>query len=587
MQLKKICLTLSLSIYLLATVSSLVKADCDYNCDEICGSSCGSKTCITGAEDCSGQHYGPGDPGCPPGQKQKTTCGASVDTSRPYWTPESNPDLPCETHCEDSSTGCACVQEKVDFWCGSCDPTPTPTPTSDPDNPDPTSNPTSTTSIISGRISADEGAAMSGPFCYQAGFDTLSFSGWNVSVTNTAAPSTTYTTNVSGGNFSVNTVNSGHTFTVTLDLSAQTGTSNYVCSCPAPLNPNNPYLCQYTGVVSPNNTVNFYLKEYNLSNDSWFQVFGGNFFGRTNIVSTVPYAFCLEEDGCQPALSVPIPSSLNLISSGFPISNTDYANNIVSYDDSSIYHSYLHLTNRPTNANSYDVSTDLSQVSYEYFYKLAENSAQKVGNGEDLEPLLSDWTNASWWSSSEPNYIKVDGNVSIDETQGFNLSSNQRLVVFVDGNLTFDDSNTGDSNRKITSVANGGFLAFFASGNILVTPNVGYELNPLSPSTPIVSNANSNVEGIFVADNNLIIQSKTAIGEVPPDRKFIGAGTFVGWNNVLLNRTFNDNNFGPILNNTQAIENFIYRPDLLANWPVKLKASTSNWREVDPQFIGQ
>jgi hypothetical protein len=77
------------------------------------------------------------------------------------------------------------------------------------------------------------------------------------------------------------------------------------------------------------------------------------------------------------------------------------------------------------------------------------------------------------------------------------------------------------------------------------------------------------------------------VGGTLPDKKFIGAGTFIGWQAVNLNRTFDDGNIGKILNNNQAIENFVYRPDLLANWPVKLKASVSNWHEVNSQLISQ
>lgn len=518
-------------------------------------------------------------------QDKKPVTGGETHDGSTYWAPQGTIGVTCQSFCED---GCrkeeSCIQEHYDRPCSlpSCpsgnDPTSTPNPTNNPVN----------TFLLRGSIQEDIDAVAAGTYCSQASTALLNPSGYKVNVTNTAAPATTYTTSYTSNGWSVSTNTDSSTYTVTLDLSQQTGSTNYVCSCPAPLNPSNPYLCRYTGVSSPRDNIRFYIKEYNLTNDSWFQIFGGNLLGRNSVVGNVPYSFCSSDNGCQPALNVPLAGSSNPLSSGFAFTHADDSNNIsssskvVGYD-----HSYLHLANRPNNLNSYAVSADLNQLSYDYFYKLAENSLQKIGNGEDLEPLLSDWTNAPWWVNNDINYVAIDGNVNIDETKGFNLSSNQQLVVFVDGNLILDDSDTNDSNRKITSVAPGGFLAFFVSGDIIITADVGYELNPLVPSTPAVSNANSNLEGVFVANSNLIMQSKNAIGEVPPDRKFIGAGTFVGWNNVLLNRTFNDNNFGPILSNSQAIENFIYRPDLLANWPTKLKASTSNWREVDPQFINQ
>jgi hypothetical protein len=448
-------------------------------------------------------------------------------------------------------------------------------------DPEPTTEPTGPV-YVSGSVQTDVNAALSGAYCNQTSNSPLSLGGINVNANNIA---NNFNVVPSGGSWSINTTNAGSNYTVTLDLTAQTGSTNYVCSCPAPIDPNNPYVCRYTGVGSPTANVNFYLKEYNLSNDSWFQVFGSNLFSRGSIASDVPYSFCEADGSCQAALSVPPVGSSNPLFSGFAIANTGNNNNLRSSESSSVYHSYFHLIERLNNVNSYAVNTDLNQLSYDYFYKLAENSLQAVGTGEDLEPLLADWTGASWWQTDEINYVAVNGNVSIDESQGFNLTAGQKLVVFVDGNLTLDDSNPNDTNRKITSVDQTSFLAFIVNGNILVTPHVGYELNPSAPSVPTVTVANSNLEGVFVADGTLTIQSKTAIGEVPPDKKFIGAGTFVAWSNVNLNRTFNDNSFGPILNNNQAIENFIYRPDLLANWPTKLKASVSNWREVDPQLI--
>ncbi len=485
---------------------------------------------------------------------------------------------------------CVCEEPNVPFcdvtwWTWCCSPGEPTTGTPTPDGGDPTSTPTGTTSYISGSIQLDESANSSGAFCAQEVPSALNFAGWQVSLTNPSNPSTIYPVSVQNNQFSVNTAASGGSYTLTLDLSGQVGT-NYVCSCPAPPDPNNPYLCQYTGVGSPSGGANFYLKDHNLSNDSWFQVFGGNYFGQSGITSQVPYSFCALDASCQAALGVPVVASSNPTSSGFAITRGSQTE-IVSSGSSGYAHSYLHLDTRTTNRNAYAADTELGQLSYSYFHKLTEEQLQVVGDGTTLQPQLADWTNTAWWQSGEVNYVQVHGDLAINETQGFALTSGQQLVVLVDGNLTLDDSNPADTNRKITSVAQGGFLAFVVQGDILITADVGYQLDPLAPSVPSVNISNSNLEGVFLADNDLILQSKVATGETLPDRKFIGAGTFVGWHNVLLNRTFEDGNQGAILNNNQAIENFIYRPDLLFNWPTKLKVSTSNWREVDPQFIEQ
>ncbi len=531
--------------------------------------------------------------------KDNAGSAGSYSSTDPYaqWNPVGSPTTICQNYCMDGSatdTGVnGTVQETYEIYGGDCVITSNgsggggtnTTTTTTTETTTMAEAPTPGTVLISGSTNLDVNAAVSGSYCNQTASSALTIAGVSIAGTDVGGQ---YTTAYSGSDFSINTFYSGNgMYKVTLDLSGQTGGKNYICSCPAPTDSNNPYVCSYTGVSSPENNVNFYVKEYNLSSNSWLQVFGGNIFGSTAINSPVPYTFCSVDGSCQATLIAPSAGSTNQLSSGFPITNTGDKSKLRSNAILDAYHSYFHLPERSTNVNSYGVFTDIASLSYNYFYNIAENSAQQIGDGQDLEPLLSDWTSTAWWSANDVNYVRVNGNVSIDETQGFNLSSTQKLVVFVDGNLTLDDSNPNDTNRKITSVAKGGFLAFIVSGNILVTPNVGYELNPLVPTVPTVSIANSNVEGVFVADGTLTIQTKSATGEVPPDKKFIGAGTFVGWTNVLTPRTFNDGSFGPVLNNNQAIDNFIYRPDLLANWPTKFKASVSNWREVDPQLINQ
>lgn len=588
----------SLLIISLQVLSTKAFAECDDTTCWGCTGRCGVETCkYSGTFTTVSTHYE-----CVGGCLQLDCWDPSqtgtLDPNTSYFNPGGYENVNCIKSCDmdcwgnsGSNINGSCIYETGETLCD-CeplpgDPTPTPSPTEGGGDPDPTASPTptptSTPSFITGTIQEDNGAALSGNICTQATNNPLSLAHLNIT-------SGAYSANFSSiipGFYTLNTSATGSNYTVTLDLSNQTGLIEYICSCPAALDPDNPYVCQYTGVSSPSDNINFYLQVNNLSSDSWFQVFGGNVFGRDGIASVIPYNFCDDDSNCQSALNAPMPLSSNLLSSGFPITNTGNDSSVRSYDYNIAYHSYFHLPEKASNLNSYDVSTDLNQLSYDYFYKLAENQIQEIGNGEDLEPLLEDWISSTWWVDDEVNYIKVNGNVNIDETQGFHVINDIKLVVFVDGNLILDDSEASDTYRKITSVEQGSFLAFFVNGDIIVTADVGYELDPLNPSTPTVSNANSNLEGVFVANNNLIVQSKTAIGEVPPDRKFIGSGTFVGWNHVLLNRTFNDNDFGPILSNSQAVENFIYRPDLLANWPVKLKASTSNWREVDPRVIIQ
>ena len=86
-----------------------------------------------------------------------------------------------------------------------------------------------------------------------------------------------------------------------------------------------------------------------------------------------------------------------------------------------------------------------------------------------------------------------------------------------------------------------------------------------------------------MADGILQIQGQSVT--TIPDFKFIGAGTFIGWENVELNRDFDDGNRGKSLNGTQAVENFLFRPDFVQNFPEELKVVSKNWHEQAPQRI--
>jgi hypothetical protein len=84
-----------------------------------------------------------------------------------------------------------------------------------------------------------------------------------------------------------------------------------------------------------------------------------------------------------------------------------------------------------------------------------------------------------------------------------------------------------------------------------------------------------NIEGVFIANGRIILQSAGS-----DDKKFVGAGSFVGWSGVDLKRTFEKGQLGRIRNNTTPVETFIYRPDFLLNTPELLKSTEMVWREV-------
>jgi len=131
------------------------------------------------------------------------------------------------------------------------------------------------------------------------------------------------------------------------------------------------------------------------------------------------------------------------------------------------------------------------------------------------------------------------------------------LIIFIDGNLTISES---------ISVDPGGFLAFIVTGNITISPNVGQA---------DAASLEAAVEGIFIADGQIIIQSD-GDNDIP-DKKFVGEGSFIGWSGVSLGRDYEGN-----LNNQNPVELFRFRPDFVINAPEAMKSSHYVWQEQAP-----
>jgi hypothetical protein len=163
------------------------------------------------------------------------------------------------------------------------------------------------------------------------------------------------------------------------------------------------------------------------------------------------------------------------------------------------------------------------------------------------------------FNGSQPGSAPVNGRAyyagsSQSINTAWNVTGGQKIVVFVNGNL--------DINNTI-KVAEGSFLAFIVNGNITVSNTVG---------NTTATDASTNVEGVYIADR-IIIQGGLAGG----DKRFVGAGTFVGWTSVTLGRVFND----PATNDTASTELFIFRPDLVQNVPERMTRPLYSWQETN------
>ncbi len=455
--------------------------------------------------------------------------------------------------------------------------TPTATPTANPG--DPTATPAPTPRNISGSFYLYEDAGVTGDFCGgQTNTDPVTISGAYLSlisgtdVRNYVLPTSS--------DFDINTTSlpNGQTWDIRLTLNSSLAAEDLmVCACPSATDANNPYRCSYFSNSDDETGVDFYLKPYN-ETDAWFQTFGGNVFARNSISSIIPITSCLSSGTCTANLIDSINS--NSLSSGFSLVSTSDNTSILTSDGLNQSRDYINSSDRNTNQNSYATGSQISQYDYDYYYKkLAGDVNFNLTNTSiDLDTLRAD---ATWQSGT--NIICTAGDLNLNDRQNWAVNSGDNVIVLVNGNLNISDNSPTSDPYKLTSVAEGGFLAFIVNGNIVIDPSVGHYIDPKSPTIVAVTNENANLEGLFMADGILQIQGQSA--PTIPDFKFIGAGTFIGWENVELNRDFDDGNRGKALNGSQAVENFLFRPDFVQNFPEELKVVSKNWHEQAPQRI--
>jgi len=148
-----------------------------------------------------------------------------------------------------------------------------------------------------------------------------------------------------------------------------------------------------------------------------------------------------------------------------------------------------------------------------------------------------------------------EGDVTIQQT--WQVNADESVVIFIDGNVTLSDTFAVE---QLIQVAEDGFLALIISGDLIVGASVG---------NGDVTNVTPNVEGVFIVDGTIYIQSDV------DDKRFVGAGTFVGWTDVKLERDLGTDNA------TIPAEYFIYRPDFVRNTPDIMKHPHTIWQETN------
>lgn len=367
-----------------------------------------------------------------------------------------------------------------------------------------------------------------------------------------------------GATYNITTGTANNDYTVILDLPYPPPDPDNAWQCACNANPLDPYQCVFTNQDPTElDSLNFFIKRANANNNAWWQILGGNVFSKQNIQSYVPNSelpgYCNDVPSCTPALIDMNP--------GFTLESPGFAFTL----DGSVmtYHTldsvFLHTNYSRSNAlQATALSADIPEEDYDFFFKKVQDKVVPLPSSQKPVP------------SQNPGIYYHDGDLTINELNAWQVSNSEQIIVFIDGNLLIDD--TSASEQKIITVEKGGtgFLAFFVKNDIEISAKVGYSdiyINPHDDNVALV-------EGVYVANGVIRIDGVADT----QDKKFIGAGSFIGWAGVQLGRSFavpGDNS----LNNQSPSEIFIFRPDFLVNTPNEIKSAHFYLRELQPKTI--
>lgn len=349
-------------------------------------------------------------------------------------------------------------------------------------------------------------------------------------------------------------------YSVTLDPGQYNDGTWKDWSCVCPEN------CSYDGINAPDGPLKFYVSRYDLTHGGWFQTLGGHIFAAQDwpslaINDPIPVSTCEEDPACK---SVMIARDLddNSKSAGFVITGGGLVD---SSDEDGEQANYL--IERPDNPARV-LGSNLEKVTENYSFfanKLNINNA-----AIEYEDNPNNASKPKGLNLENEQAYLINGDMTIKKQ--WLVPAGETIVIFVDGNLYVEDPT--DSIGRVIGVEEGGFLAFIVSGDISFGKRVG---NDIVIGNPAADDLTPNVEGIFVADGSIDVENWEEISG--GDDKFIGAGIFVGWGGVNLNRDFSDASIRKAENNIRPAELFIYRPDLVVNAPESMAEPRLLWQE--------
>jgi hypothetical protein len=330
--------------------------------------------------------------------------------------------------------------------------------------------------------------------------------------------------------------------------------NSLTCTCPVDLL--DPFLCKHTTTTSPSTGQHIYLTNVDLSSGPWWQTSGGNVYGSNSFTSAIPTQ-CAASGLCDAYLITDNADS-DTNSAGIPLTGV-----------SSIISGGYFTQRTGTEPKALDTDhNNLIKENYAFF-----NRGVNLAAADTLDGTITTFPSGATPDSDNTEVYYRNGDLTVDFSSTENVASNRKIVIFVNGDLTF--SSTPDT--QMIDVSQGGFISFISDSDITFDPTVGNSSE---------TDTSPNIAGVFIADGTININGYSEAplnDDTTKDNKFVGEGTFVGWTGFNLNRDY-ENTTNPLqkeLNNTNPIEVFVFRPDFNLNIPNIMMRPSLVWQEVN------
>lgn len=312
--------------------------------------------------------------------------------------------------------------------------------------------------------------------------------------------------------------------------------------------------------------------------DGWFQTIGGLAFGRT-IHTPIPNDELCPLGRCLPFFMASPTFDLHE-SAGIAVAERITA---PTSDET--------ISQRPDHDYAEAVSPDFAQLTLPTIGSSihAHFASQLAPSGNVTEKSAQDVMSFDFSSAPVGDYFWVvpeSLNLSIEEP--LRIGAGRRFIMLVEGSVTIaSTAPTADSTilNEGISVEPGGLFMIVAKGDIIIDASVGEKMVLSDYSSYNSQSAPSALEGIFMSDSRLIIEAGPA---EEPDRRFVGEGTYVGAQGILLQREFSKTGFtseqdrmnGKFLYAFTPTEIFRHRPDMVLNLPRQFYSSLQTFQEI-------